>query len=292
MNILTFDIEEWYIEKKYYGFRKEKLYEYDKCLQSLLDELASRQLFATFFCVGKMAIDFPHVVRKIKDYGHEIGCHSNNHIWLNKLSYIEIKEDTYQAIDALEQCIGEKVTSYRAPAFSIGECNKYVFEILAEFGITKDASIFPSSRDFGGFKGFLYKKPIIIQSKGLFIHEFPIPTVNILGGNFAFSGGGYFRFFPLYFIKWNMKNADYMMTYFHMADLISGSNKFLSRKEYEIYFQEKGSFIQRFKRYIKANVGIGKCYPKLLDIIDSLDFVNLKSADAMVQWDKSHVVKL
>jgi hypothetical protein len=30
MNILTFDIEEWYIEKLYYGARKEKYQEYDE----------------------------------------------------------------------------------------------------------------------------------------------------------------------------------------------------------------------------------------------------------------------
>ena len=36
----------------------------------------------------------------------------------------------------------------------IGESNKWMFEILASCGITCDASVFPASRDFGGFPGF------------------------------------------------------------------------------------------------------------------------------------------
>ena len=142
MNILTFDIEEWFLEKNYFGNRQEKYQAFDLYLNQILDKLEREQKKATFFCLGGMAREFPEVVRRIADKGHEIGCHSDQHVWITKLTEEEFRTDTISAIDALEQCIGEKVLSYRAPAFSIGNSNKWAFEILAECGIERDASIF------------------------------------------------------------------------------------------------------------------------------------------------------
>ena len=174
MNILTFDIEEWFLEKNYFGNRQEKYQAFDLYLNQILDKLEREQKKATFFCLGGMAREFPEVVRRIADKGHEIGCHSDQHVWITKLTEEEFRTDTISAIDALEQCIGEKVLSYRAPAFSIGNSNKWAFEILAECGIERDASIFPATRDFGGFANFGQKAPSIVKCGGVKIKEFPI----------------------------------------------------------------------------------------------------------------------
>ena len=48
MNILTFDIEEWYIEKAFNGNRKEKFEIFDRYLAHILDILEERGLNATF----------------------------------------------------------------------------------------------------------------------------------------------------------------------------------------------------------------------------------------------------
>ena len=116
MNILTFDIEEWYLEKKYFGDHQERYADYDRYLNGILDVLDERGLKGTFFCVGGMGKEFPDVLRRIETRGHEIGCHSYNHTWLNKMSREDALEDTRMAVDALEQCIGKKIKSYRAPA--------------------------------------------------------------------------------------------------------------------------------------------------------------------------------
>ena len=196
MNILTFDIEEWYLEQAYFGAKDSKYAEYDRLLDELLEKLDSRNLKGTFFCVGKLGCDFPYVVRKIDAAGHEVGCHSNTHQWLNKMTYQEAMEDTHAAVDALEQCIGKKIQSYRAPAFSIGGDNKWAFEVLTANGIIRDASIFPASRDFGGFPEFTKMEPSVVRSNGIELHEYPIVTTKVLGKDIAYSGGGYFRFFP------------------------------------------------------------------------------------------------
>ena len=131
MNILTFDIEEWYAEMVLLGDRQDKYVQYDKCLNDVLDLLDEYKKKATFFCVGSIATTFPHVVKAIQSRGHEIGCHSHRHMLLHGMSRDEVLDDTRHAVNALEQCTGEKVKSYRAPAFSIGPENKWVFEILS-----------------------------------------------------------------------------------------------------------------------------------------------------------------
>ena len=79
MNILSFDIEEWYIEKKFSGGRQERYQEFDRYLKLILDTLYENNTKATFFCLGKMATDFPEVIKLIANKGHEIGCHSDEH---------------------------------------------------------------------------------------------------------------------------------------------------------------------------------------------------------------------
>src|SRR6202158_5013063 len=45
----------------------------------ILDILASECVKATFFEIGRMAHDYPEGVRKVRDAGHSIGAHSQNH---------------------------------------------------------------------------------------------------------------------------------------------------------------------------------------------------------------------
>lgn len=292
MNILTFDIEEWYLRKMKYGDTYDKYDVFDSYLNQILDALEARGMKGTFFCVGGMATDFPEVVRRIEQKGHEIGCHSNRHTWLNKMTYEEVKEDTRTAVDALEQCIGKKVKSYRAPAFSIGESNKWAFEILAECGIERDASVFPAKRDFGGFPQFGHKTPTMIVYNESRIKEFPICTTRLAGKELAYSGGGYFRFFPLGFIQKEMKRADYAMTYFHINDLVQEMNGVMTKEAYESYFKEPGTLLNRYKRYVKSNLGKKSAFDKLIKLINTTDFVNLEEADSQIDWNVQPLVNL
>jgi len=292
MNILSFDIEEWALAKARGESREGFFPNLDAYLNRILDELDKCGIKATFFCIGLMAIDFPQVVRLIQSRGHEIGCHSHSHIWMNKMSADEAQDDTHSAVDALEQCIGEKVRSYRAPAFSIGESNKWMFEILAENGIECDASIFPAKRDFGGFANFGKKEPCTIEYKGIRLKEFPICTAMVLGKEMAYSGGGYFRLFPLWYIKQQMGKVDYTMSYFHIDDLIPEYDGILSKSDYEQRFKEPGTLKRRYLRYFKSNIGKGNALTKLNALIRSADFINVYQAEELINWNEAPVVVL
>lgn len=292
MNVITFDIEEWYIEKKFYGGRSEKYQQFETYLKRILDILDEQNIKATFFCLGKIATEFPSVIKAIVERHHEIGCHSNEHLWLTKMTPDILRQDTRDAISALQDVSGQKVISYRAPAFSIGESNKWAIEILAESGIECDASIFPAKRDFGGFEGFPTTSPVIISYNGTEIKEFPIPLVKIFNYDVAYSGGGYFRFFPYSYIKRNIIATDYAMTYFHIGDLLYNKGGIMTKEEYEKYFKEPGTLKNRVLRYIKSNLGTKTAFDKMERLIKDFDFISISQAKDEIDWSALKIIEL
>lgn len=254
MNILTFDIEEWFhcdfiSDDKSWSNYEVRIH---KSTDFILDVLSKYNRKATFFILGWIAKKYPEVVKKIYAEGHEIGCHSMQHKLIHSMTPNQFREDTSRALNEIEQLLGEKVIMYRAPAFSITKETTWAFEILNELGITHDSSIFPSKHDYGGFPEFGKSEPSIIETNGIYIKEFPINTFKFLSKSIVFSGGGFFRLFPYYLIKkWTIE-SDYVMTYFHPRDFDKGqpmlSHLPLKRK-FKSYYGIKGSG-PKFEKFI------------------------------------------
>jgi len=292
MNILTFDIEEWYLEKILHDGRAFRYQQFDEAFAKVLDELDRLNIKATCFCLGKLATDFPQVVREIARRGHEVGCHSNEHVWLNKMNEEQLLKDTQEALKALEDVTGKKVVSYRAPAFSITHQNKWAINVLADCGIESDASVFPTSRDFGGYKGFPQDTPCIISHEGATLKEYPISLTSILGKTMAYSGGGFFRLLPYWLVSKTIKLRDYNICYFHLNDLIHHRFEFKSKAEYEENFKEPGTLKNRIVRYVKMNIGKGNAYGKLQRLLTEHEFVGIREADELIDWGKMNMVNL
>ena len=218
--------------------------------------------------MGKIARDFPDVIRKISDSGHEIGCHSDIHTNLLKQNPDDFYKETHIAIDSLEQIIGKKVSLYRAPAFSVTNQTKWALELLIELGITTDSSIFPASRSFGGFPAFNASKPSVIETPSGSIKEFPVSYATFAGQRFMFAGGGYFRLFPYSIIKQLMQKSDYNLAYFHIRDL--------DRKQKRVYSL----------RYFQSYYGINGAWRKFQKLINDFDFISIDQADKRIDWDK------
>lgn len=291
MNILTFDIEEWYLESVKQN-RKERYRLLDGTFEKVLDELDRFGLKATFFCVGQLAATFPKVIDDIVKRGHEIGCHSNIHTWLDKMTPEELRNDTVEALKALEDVSGQKVVSYRAPAFSITPKNKWAVNVLADCGLKNDASIFPTNRDFGGYKDFPQDTPCVISHEGKSLKEYPISLTSVLGKTVAYSGGGYFRLLPYWFVKNTIKSREYNICYFHLNDLIQEKKKMMSKAAYEEYFKEPGTLKNRLVRYAKSNIGTGDAYGKLQKLLADNIFVNIRKADKLIDWNQVKTIQL
>ena len=294
MNILSFDIEEWYLETSLHGGRPHKMAEFDSTLDAVLEKMAEVGATGTFFCLGKMASDYPAVIRKIISAGHDVGCHSNNHKWLTKMTPEELRRDTSDAIHALEDVAGQKVNSFRAPAFSITPNTIWAIEVLSECGIEIDASIFPAARDFGGYPSFPQDTPCQVSHNGVVLKEYPVTIMSMAGKRIAFSGGGYFRLLPYAIMNKEMKrrNSSYNICYFHLADLIPEQKKMMSKVEYEDYFNESGTLKNRLVRYIKNNISTGNSFEKLKRLLTDESFVSIKEANKLVNWDETAIIIL
>ena len=232
---------------------------------------------ATFLVVGWIAEKYPEIIKKIVNHGFEIGSHTHLHQLVYEQDRKTFKNDVEKSIKFLEDCSGKKVTSFRAPGFSITKKNKWAFEILYELGITKDLSIFPAGRAHGGLPSYSNPVPSILKYNGVKLKEFPINTHNILGKPIIFSGGGYFRLLPYSFIKsWTIESK-YVMTYFHPRDFD--------------YSQPLVPGLS-LSRYFKSYIGLKNCKFKLERWLNDFKFIDLNTADKIINWNKVPLVEL
>ena len=282
MKILTFDIEDWFhIIQKYPDNILEKWDNYEVRIHNGMDRifkvLDDNDIKATFFIVGYIARKHPEIVKRIHNLGYEIAAHSDMHKTAYHQTREEYKQDLSDCMNSLESITGEKVISYRAPGFSIKKENIWAFEVLNELGIKYDASIFPAKRENGGFDDFSESRPSIIKYKGMKINEFPMSVNTFLGKRFTVTGGGYFRAFPYRFMKNMIKNSDYTMTYFHPRDFDSHQPML-----------EGLSLKRKFKSYYN----LSKSYTKLKQMVYDFDFIDMREASQLVDWNNVPIVDL
>ena len=227
--------------------------------------------------MGWIAEKHPDVIRQIHAQGHHIGCHSYQHELAFRFDREGFKNDTVKAKKLIEDVIGESVNAYRAPAFSITSKNLWALEVLCELGFKYDCSILPAPHDYGGFPDFGVAEPVLLKLKnGAQLKEFPINVRSVFGKHLVFSGGGFFRLFPYSLIKYWAKKSSYMMTYFHTRDFDPGQPVIQSLP-----------LIRKFKSY----VGLSTSFKKLQHLLQDFDFVNVKEADNLVEWENTRVIK-
>ena len=275
MNILTFDVEEWFHLLDFDATRTEeqwkdyevRIYENMERIFQILEETDTK---ATFFVIGWIAKTYPDIVRKIAEK-YQVGCHTMNHQLVWQQSRREFREDVETGVKLLEDITGKKVECFRAPGFSIRESEAWAFEVLSELGITYDSSVFPARHAHGGMPTFPKAAPTIIKYHGCELKEFPICYETIFGKHIVFSGGGYFRLFPYSFIKkWSMEHLDYLLSYIHPRDLDGGQPML------------KGlPLARRFKSY----VGTKTAADKLRRWLKDFRFTDIATADRQIVWE-------
>lgn len=279
MNILTFDIEDWFCHDNYtqdfnWNNYEVRIFEH---VDLILDELDKQNQKGTFFCLGWIAENQPSIIKEIHKRGHQIGCHSYQHQLATRFNKKEFLNDTGKAQNLLEDLIGEKITVFRAPSFSITNDNLYVLEALVELGFEIDCSIFPESRECGGMPNYGTAEPAIINYNGIKLKEFPISNYSFLGKSIIFSGGGYFRILPYSILKFFAQNSDYMMSYFHPSDFDPGQPTLKNL-----------SLLRRWKNEVKLD----GAFNKFQKYIQDLDFVNIAEADNLIDWNNARNVIL
>ena len=102
----------------------------------VLDILASQCVKATFFTVGRMAQAYPEGVRKLRDAGHSIGAHTQNHpLSMNRMPVERARQEIDDGIASVKAAVGDDAALapfFRIPGLSRAEG---VEDYLASQGI-------------------------------------------------------------------------------------------------------------------------------------------------------------
>jgi peptidoglycan/xylan/chitin deacetylase (PgdA/CDA1 family) len=98
----------------------------------LLDVLASHEVHATFFLVGRYVQQRPDIVRAIVEAGHVVGNHTFTHPLLTFKSVAEIRSELTDCRSALNDSVGNHSNLFRPP---FGGRRPAVLRIARELGL-------------------------------------------------------------------------------------------------------------------------------------------------------------
>lgn len=283
MNILTFDIEEWFHlldhpatsdESKWACFPSR----FEKNMDRIFRLLEENQVGATFFCLGWTAEKYPAQIQKISKLGYEVACHSSRHKLAYEQTPEEFEQDFLDAQSAIESASGVRVNTYRMPGFSLTNDSLWTLDVLAKLGVDIDCSVFPASRGHGGLPNLPVSGPFRIKTKqGVLIRELPLNTVSFLGSRFVFSGGGYFRLCPLWALRRFYARSDYVMSYFHPRDFDSEQPR----------LPKLGPI-----RYFKSYYGLSGAEEKLRELLKTVRFTDVRTSVMNIAWDSTPIIQL
>lgn len=98
----------------------------------LLNILKERNIKATFFVVGQLALEYPDIIRRILAEGHEIGNHTMTHPTITRLSEDRLQREIGGTHKALVDIAGYHARLFRPPGGATNAALKERFH--SEFG--------------------------------------------------------------------------------------------------------------------------------------------------------------
>ena len=105
----------------------------DAATPALLEVLARHNARATFFMIGRFALERPNLVREVHAAGHLIANHTMTHPWLTMLPAKQVHEELRTCNAALEDITGAPIRYVRFPH---GARRPAVLRIARELNLT------------------------------------------------------------------------------------------------------------------------------------------------------------
>jgi polysaccharide deacetylase family protein (PEP-CTERM system associated) len=241
----TIDVEDWYQSSVDFDAPIS-----DRVLRNVgracavLDE---HRLKGTFFVQGRVAETFPRLLQELLEAGHEIQSHGYSHRPLFSMDRKALRTELEYARKTVEDACGVRVTSFRAPDFSIVRRNLWALDVLAEVGFEIDSSIFPMSMGRYGIAGWEIGPHRVALPGGKEILEVPVAIATIAGFRVPVAGGGYIRLLPGPVLGGALRSV-----------LASGRPAILYCHPYEFSPEEMDEFRDRVSPAFRITQGMGR----------------------------------
>lgn len=228
--VLTVDVEDWF----HSNFRSAPApsgadlpRRVNEGVDRLLRLLGDRHATGTFFVLGCVAEEHPHLVRRIADAGHEIGCHG----WSHRLVYEQSPDDFARTVGDARKLLadqsGQPVWGFRAPSWSITERCLWAFDALADAGFRYDSSLFPAANYLYGIDGAPEAPYRVSTDAGSTLVEVPPPILRMGPVRIGVGGGFYLRLLPLWLQRRAMRTyarrGDPFLVYVHPREFDPGA---------------------------------------------------------------------
>ena len=136
--LITWDVDRY----------KRDLSQKQKTLQTALDLCREFDVAATFFFVAQEAACYPDEITRMKQDGHEIGCHGLTHSGeeaYNRMPLEMQRNYIEQATRLLTDLTQGPITAFRGPRVKVSATT---LKLLAEYGYLTDSSVCPQRLDF------------------------------------------------------------------------------------------------------------------------------------------------
>jgi polysaccharide deacetylase family protein (PEP-CTERM system associated) len=209
-NAFSVDFEDWYqclevVPLSRWGEFESRI---ERNAHRMFDILDDCEIKATFFVLGFVAENYPHLIKEIANRGHHIGTHGYSHRQVYKINPDEFDEEIKRAVGLVSDLTGQQIYGFRAPIFSIIEQSLWALDILLKHGLRYDSSIYPVWNYRYGIvsnRRYIHELPTPARSK---IVEIPIASARYLGRNFPVGGGAYLRILPYLITRMGLKSIN------------------------------------------------------------------------------------
>jgi len=219
INILTFDIEEWFMLEDTRIFPPEVWNRFTPRVEyntlRILDLLSKTGTKGVFYFLGWVAEHYPALVLETARAGHEIGYHSYYHHNNDMLGPESFEADLRRGLALIEEITGHRPRLYRSPNFSMHAANLWAVPILMRNGIRVNSSMRRLNRPDGTS---FPSRPFQWRSGQGTLWEFPLAAARVGGLSLHYAGSGHFRLLPDFLVHLCTRRTDYNMYYFHPRD--------------------------------------------------------------------------
>ncbi|MEA3010080.1 MAG: peptidoglycan-N-acetylglucosamine deacetylase [Sphingomonadales bacterium] len=164
-------------------------------VDTYLDFLRRHEAKGSFFVVGEVARRHPEMIARIAAEGHELGCHSDSHVPLDRLGQARFRDDLLRNLEALDRAGAGAIKGYRAPCFSMTAQTGWAYEALAELGFAYSSSVLPARSPLYGQPGFGARPRLIEDVVELPVTLLPFRWLKVP------VGGLYFRVLPRFVLR-------------------------------------------------------------------------------------------
>lgn len=189
-----------------------------------LDFLRRHEATGTFFVVGEVARAQPELIRRIAGEGHEIACHSDRHIAIDRQDPCGFREDVTRNLEALAAAGATNIRGYRAPCFSLTRKTRWAYAILSDLGFDYSSSVLPARNPLHGWPEFGTSPRLMDNIVELPITLLPFRLLPVP------LGGVYFRTLPKGILRYALhkrrEEGQPVLGYFHPYDIDTDQENF------------------------------------------------------------------